>query len=84
MPSDTIATRAGPFMAAGDAFSIRDRAPEPRLAPWNGIDPIVAAADIIPLHRPVSRRDLTRAPVVLSFGAIHGGIRMNIIPARSN
>ncbi|TAK55436.1 MAG: amidohydrolase [Gammaproteobacteria bacterium] len=83
MPSDTIATRAGPFMAAGDSFSIRVIGRQSHGSrPWSGIDPIVAAAEIITSAQTVVSRqvDLTRAPVVLSFGAIHGGIRSNIIP----
>ncbi|MBM5811321.1 MAG: amidohydrolase [Gammaproteobacteria bacterium] len=83
MPSDTIAVRPGPFMAAGDSFRIRVIGRQSHGSrPWDGIDPIVAAADIISSAQAlVSRQtDLTRAPVVLSFGAINGGIRSNIIP----
>ena len=83
LPSDTIAARAGPFMAAGDAFSIRVIGRQSHGSrPWDGIDPIVAAADIIGSTQSLVSReaDLTRAPVVLSFGAINGGIRSNIIP----
>ena len=50
--------------------------------PWLGIDPIVAAADIVTAAQTiVSRRlNLTVQPAVLSFGMIKGGIRYNIIP----
>jgi amidohydrolase len=83
IPSDVIAVRPGPLMAAADSFRIVVKGRQTHGSrPWNGVDPIVAAADIIGTTQTlVSRRaDLTRAPVVVSFGAIHGGIRQNIIP----
>lgn len=83
IPSDVIALRAGPLMAAADSFRIVVHGKQAHGSrPWGGVDPIVAAADIISTAQTlVSRRtDLTRAPVVVSFGAVHGGIRQNIIP----
>src|SRR5690606_6006433 len=71
------------LMAAADAFRIVVKGKESHGSrPWSGVDPIVAAADIIgTTQTPVSRRAaLTRAPVVVSFGAVQGGIRQNIIP----
>jgi len=51
-------------------------------APWDGIDPVVTAAQIINnLQSIVSRNmKLTEAPAVITIGAIHGGVRYNIIP----
>ncbi len=83
IPSDVIAVRPGPFLAAADSFRIVVKGRQTHGSrPWSGVDPIVAAADIVGTSQTlVSRRaDLTRAPVVVSFGAIHGGIRQNIIP----
>lgn len=83
IPSDTIAVRPGPFMAAADSFRIVVKGRQAHGSrPWGGVDPIVAAADIIGTAQTlVSRRsDLTRAPVVVTFGAIKGGVRQNIIP----
>lgn len=83
IPSDTIAVRPGPFMAAADSFRIVVKGRQAHGSrPWSGVDPIVAAADIIGTAQTlVSRRsDLTRAPVVVTFGAIKGGVRQNIIP----
>lgn len=83
IPSDTIATRPGPFMAASDRFSITVKGRQAHGSrPWSGVDPIVAAADIVMTAQTlVSRQaELTRAPVVLTFGAFNGGIRNNIIP----
>jgi len=81
--SDTIGLRAGPLMAAADSFRIVVHGRQTHGSrPWSGVDPIVAAADIISTAQTVvSRRtDLTRGPIVLSFGAVQGGIRQNIIP----
>jgi amidohydrolase len=83
IPADTLATRPGPFMAAADSFRIVVKGRQTHGSmPWAGVDPIVAAADIVSSAQTVvSRRaELTRAPVVLSFGAIRGGVRQNIIP----
>ncbi|CTP87790.1 N-acyl-L-amino acid amidohydrolase [Xanthomonas translucens pv. poae] len=78
-----IAVRGGPLMAASDRFSIKVIGRQTHgSAPWNGIDPIVASADLIGAAQTVvSRRaNISRQPAVLSFGAIKGGIRDNIIP----
>lgn len=83
IPSNVIALRSGPIMAAADSFKIVVKGRQAHGSrPWSGVDPIVAAADIVSTAQTlVSRRaDLTRAPVVVTFGAIHGGIRQNIIP----
>ena len=50
--------------------------------PWQGLDPIVIAAQIVNgLQTVVSRQlDITRNPAVVSVGAIKGGVRNNIIP----
>ncbi len=50
--------------------------------PWSGVDPITVAGQITTALQTIVRRqvDLTRAPVVISIGSIHGGIRHNIIP----
>jgi len=79
----TIGVRQGPLMAAADSFSIKVMGRQTHGSrPWNGVDPIVAAADLIGTAQTiVSRRtDLAKLPAVVSFGAIKGGIRSNIIP----
>jgi len=50
--------------------------------PWGGIDPIVAAADVIGTAQTIVSRqmDISKQPVVLTFGAVKGGVRHNIIP----
>lgn len=78
-----IGVRSGPAMAASDRFSVTINGRQTHgSAPWNGVDPIVAAADVIGTAQTiVSRRaNLSKQPAVLTFGAIKGGIRYNIIP----
>ena len=82
-PVGVVATRAGPLMAASDEFEITVRGRQTHGSrPWNGVDPIVAAADLVSTAQTiVSRRtDITRLPAVVTFGAVKGGIRHNIVP----
>jgi amidohydrolase len=79
----TVAYRAGGIMAGTDDLKIVVHGRSTHGAmPWNGIDPIVAASQIVlGLQTIVSRQtDLTKAPVVLTIGRIEGGVRFNIIP----
>lgn len=85
--SNTIGYRKGPFMAASDFFSVKVTGRQTHGSrPWGGVDPIVASADVIgTLQSVVSRRtDISALPAVLTIGAIHGGIRNNIIPDEVN
>lgn len=78
-----IAVRGGPLMAASDRFNIKVIGRQTHgSAPWNGIDPIVASADLISAAQTVVSRqaNIAKQPAVVSFGAIKGGIRYNIIP----
>ncbi len=75
--------RSGPLMAAANTFSIKITGRQTHGArPWQGVDPIVATAQIINgLQTIVSRQtDITKLPAVLTIGSIHGGVRHNIIP----
>ncbi len=83
VPAGDIGWRAGPFMAAADSFKIVVTGRGSHGArPWLGADPILAAADIVVTAQSiVSRRmDLAQQPAVLTFGALRGGNRANIIP----
>ncbi|MDO6774435.1 amidohydrolase [Shewanella sp. 3_MG-2023] len=83
MPTGMIGLRAGPAMASEDSFTITVKGRQTHGSrPWGGVDPIVASAQIInSVQTIISRRvDVTKAPAVVSFGAINGGIRSNIIP----
>lgn len=79
-----IGYRSGPAMAAADSWRLVMNGRQSHGSrPWQGIDPIVASAQFIEaLQTVVSRRvNITSTPVVVSAGAIKGGIRNNIIPA---
>lgn len=78
-----IGYRSGPAMAASDRFHIVVKGVQTHGSrPWGGVDPVVTAANLIATAQNiVSRRiDVSKQPAVLTFGAIKGGIRYNIIP----
>jgi len=78
-----IGVRGGPLMAAADRFNIVVKGRQTHGSrPWGGIDPIAAAADMIGTAQTIvsRRQDISKLPVVVSFGAVKGGIRFNIIP----
>lgn len=82
-PAGMISYKPGPTMAAVDEFEIVVKGKQTHGAyPWDGVDPIVTASQIINgLQTVVSRNvKLIEAPAVVTVGAIHGGIRHNIIP----
>src|SRR5215210_664085 len=79
----TIKYKSGAMMASADAFSIKVKGKQTHGSqPWLGVDPITVSSQIIAgLQTIVSRQsELTKAPVVISVGAIHSGVRFNIIP----
>lgn len=83
VPGGQIATRSGPLMAAADVFKITVKGRQSHGArPWDGIDPIVVASQImIGLQTIASRQvDVTLAPSIISVGRISGGVRYNVIP----
>jgi amidohydrolase len=83
LPTGVIGYRSGPMMAGSDSFKLVVEGRQTHGSrPWGGVDPIVASAQILTgLQTIVSRQvDITRIPVVLSVGAIKGGIRFNVIP----
>ena len=70
-------------MAASDWFKIKVLGKQAHGAsPWQGIDPIVTASQIVlGLQTIVSRNiNLTESAAVVSVGQINSGIRSNIIP----
>ena len=83
LQAGTIGYRSGPTMAASDRFNIVVKGRQTHGSrPWGGVDPIVAAADLIGSAQSIvsRRQNISKLPVVVSFGAIKGGIRYNIIP----
>ena len=78
-----VGYRVGPLMAAVDSFKILVQGVQSHGSrPWQGVDPIATAALIIGgVNTIISRQiDITETPAVISFGAINGGIRENIMP----
>ncbi|UOF15032.1 M20 family metallopeptidase [Lysobacter capsici] len=83
LPAGQLGVRGGPLMAASDRFSIKIKGRQTHgSTPWGGIDPIVAAADVVGTAQTIiSRRtNIAKLPAVVTFGSIKGGIRYNIIP----
>jgi amidohydrolase len=79
-----IGYRSGPLMAGVDSYKIHVQGRQAHGSrPWQSIDPVVTAAQIVGALQTVVSRDvdITAAPAVVSVGAIKGGIRSNIIPA---
>lgn len=83
LPTGVIGYRSGPMMAGSDRFTIQITGRQTHGSrPWNGVDPIVVAAQVVNgLQTIVSRQiDISDSPAVISVGAIKGGVRYNIIP----
>lgn len=83
IPAGTIEYRPGGQWASTDQLRITVRGKQTHGAkPWEGVDPIVTASQIIVgLQTIVSRQlNITRAPAIVTIGVINGGIRNNIIP----
>jgi amidohydrolase len=82
-----IRYKPGGIMASVNTMSIKVKGKQSHgSAPWTGIDPIVASAQIIMgLQTIVSRQmDISKEPVVITIGKIEGGVRSNIIPEEVN
>ena len=85
-PSGSIRYKAGPFMASSDWFTIKVNGKQAHGSmPWGSIDPIVTATQIINgLQTIVSRQEnIIKAPVVITVGKFHSGVRSNIIPEQA-
>ena len=78
-----IAYKPEGMLAAVDSFTIEVRGKQTHGAyPWLGVDPIVVASQIVLALQTIPSRQLdsTIAPAIVTVGAIHGGVRNNIIP----
>jgi amidohydrolase len=87
LPVGQIGFRAGPTMAAADEWTLRITGKQTHGSrPWDGVDPITVAAHIqLALQSIVARQiDIVKSPIVLTTGAISGGVRYNIIPDTVN
>lgn len=82
-PVGEIAWRPGAELAAVDSFRIKVIGKQTHGAyPWLGVDPIVVASQIVLGLQTIPSRqiDVSLAPSIVTVGAIHGGVRNNIIP----
>ena len=71
------------IMAAVNSFRVDIKGKQSHGSrPWKSVDPIVTASQMVNNFQTIVSRnmDLTNAPVVVTVGAIHGGVRSNIIP----
>jgi amidohydrolase len=77
-----VAYTPGGAMASSDRLTITVKGRQTHAAyPWLGVDPIAVASRIVlALEAIPARRVDARIPAVVSIGAIHGGVRHNIIP----
>ena len=72
----------GGAMASSDRLTIQVKGRQTHAAyPWLGVDPIAVASRIVLALQAIPARQVdARVGSVVSFGAIHGGVRNNIIP----
>jgi amidohydrolase len=77
-----ISVVTGGAMAGSDRLRILVKGSQTHAAyPWLGVDPIAVASRIVLALQSLPGRQLdVRHPTVVSIGAIHGGVRGNIIP----
>ena len=83
LPLGHIAYRPEGIMASSDDLRIVVRGRQTHGAlPWQGVDPIVVASQIILALQTITSRqtDVTAAPAIVTIGSLHGGVRRNIIP----
>jgi len=80
--SGEIGVVPGAAMASSDRLTVRVKGRGAHAGyPWRGIDPIPVAAQIVLALEALPARQVdARVGSVVSFGAIRGGVRYNIIP----
>ena len=83
VPSGTITSRAGTFLAATTSFEIEVSGRGGHAAmPHYTIDPVATSAKIVnDAQTIVSRENDPLTPLVVSFTALNGGEAFNVIPA---
>lgn len=81
LPQGTLGLKAGPFMAQnGEVDLVVTGRSAHGAQPQQGIDAVVAAADLVLRLQAVAARETSPLdPLVLTFGQISGGERCNII-----
>jgi len=79
----TLAVRSMGMLAAADGLEIKVIGKQTHGAfPWDGVDPIVVASQIVIGLQLIPSRQLNMsiAPSLVTIGSINGGVRGNIIP----
>ena len=80
-----LLVKEGGAMASADSLDITVHGKQTHgAAPWQGIDPIVVASQIVLGLQTVAARQMNvgKEPVIVTVGKIDGGVRNNIIPDR--
>jgi amidohydrolase len=83
VPSGKLMWRPGPQLASTDNLHITVRGKQTHGAlPWAGVDPIVAASQIVLGLQTIASRqvEVTKEPSIVTIGQFNGGARNNIIP----
>jgi hippurate hydrolase len=85
LPFGTVATKAGPIMAAADAFEMEIKGSGAHGAmPHLGADAVVIAAQVVTALQTVVSREVDPVePAVLTVGEIGAGTAFNIIPEKA-
>jgi hippurate hydrolase len=86
LPFGKVATKAGPIMAAADAFEMEVKATGSHGAmPHLGSDAIVIAAQVVTALQTIVSREVDPVePAVLTVGEIGAGTAFNVIPDRAH
>lgn len=82
-PLGELSVRTQGQLASSDQLNITIKGKQTHGGmPWNGIDPIVTASQVVMGLQTITSRQLdsTHTPSVISIGSIKGGVRGNIIP----
>ncbi|BDU14982.1 amidohydrolase [Lysobacter auxotrophicus] len=83
LPVGQVGVRSGPMLAAADEWSLTVRGAQTHGSrPWDGVDPITVAAQILLGTQSLIARQVNVAasPAVLTAGQFNAGVRFNIIP----
>jgi len=83
LPVGQVGVRSGPMLAAADEWSLTVSGKQTHGSrPWDGVDPITVAAQILLGTQSVIARQVNVAasPAVLTAGQFNAGVRFNIIP----
>ena len=85
LPFGKVATKAGPIMAAADAFEMEIRGSGGHGAmPHLAADPVVIAAQVVTALQTIISREVDPVePAVLTVGEIGAGTAFNIIPQKA-